>query len=129
MQIFPLKNSIVYILVFLYLVAMVRPIFPLMEYVVNEDYIAEFLCINKDKKELECHGKCYLMQRLQEQNEEKKQNLPKIVMEEYPIGFVQLLHFPSKEFDQISKRALFDYSNAYTYLFAPYNFRPPGKFI
>ncbi len=105
---------------------MARPVLPLMEYVVYEDYIAEFLCINKDRKELECHGKCYLMQRLQEQNDEKQQNLPKIAMEEYPIGFIQFLIFASEEFDWADRGTQFKYFNPYTFLFVKDNFHPPS---
>ncbi|OWW25043.1 hypothetical protein B4Q04_10870 [Zobellia sp. OII3] len=59
-------------LTLLYLVAMVRPVFPILEFVVNQDYIAEFLCINTDKPELECNGKCYLMQMIKAQESEKQ---------------------------------------------------------
>ena len=85
-----MKRVATYGFVFLYLLAMTRPVIPLVEYIIYEDYITEFLCINKENVALECNGKCYLMQRLSEQNEEKRQNLPKISIEEYPIGFVKI---------------------------------------
>ncbi len=106
---------------------MVRPVIPLAEYIIYEDYIAEFLCINKDKTELQCNGKCYLMQRLSEQNEEKKQNLPKIALEEYPIGFVELAFFSSDTIEHLPFQNDFDYHNHYTYLFCTYNFHPPSN--
>ena len=107
---------------------MARPILPLMEYVVYEDYIAEFLCINKDNQELECHGKCYLMQRIQEQNDEKQENLPKIAMEEYPIGFVQLLSFSSDKFQPFNSEQRFKYVNPYSYIFVSESFHPPSVY-
>ena len=40
----------------------------------NQDYIAKELCENKDKPELQCNGKCYLMKKLkQAQEKEQKQ--------------------------------------------------------
>lgn len=105
---------------------MIRPIGPMLEYVIYEDYIAEFLCINKDKVELKCNGKCYLMQRLSEQNEEKKQNLPKIALEEYPIGFVDLMFYNSKKLDVVRNQNHFDYSNDYNLLHCAFNFHPPS---
>ncbi|TAI48224.1 hypothetical protein EW142_14600 [Flagellimonas allohymeniacidonis] len=105
---------------------MARPVVPLMEYIVYEDYIAEFLCINKDNLELECHGKCYLMQKLTEQNDQKRQNLPKIVMEEYPIGFVDLQEFVTKEAGAPENKRNYDYLNPYTYLFTAGSFHPPN---
>ncbi|MBB5634928.1 hypothetical protein HDF26_002396 [Pedobacter cryoconitis] len=38
----------------------------------NEGYIAKELCVNKDKPQLHCNGKCYLMKKLK-QAEEKEQ--------------------------------------------------------
>ncbi len=108
---------------------MTRPVLPLIEYIVYEDYIAEFLCINKDKAELECNGKCYLMQRLSEQNEQKQQNLPKIVLEEYPIGFVELMDNLTKEQLRIESKNEFNYSNSYAFLFLASNFHPPNTLI
>lgn len=44
----------------------------------NQDYIAEVLCINKDKKELDCKGCCVLNTKLQqvEQADEESANTP-----------------------------------------------------
>jgi hypothetical protein len=39
---------------------------------VNQSYIAEELCENRDKPQLHCEGKCYLMKKLK-QAEEKEQ--------------------------------------------------------
>nr|WP_299387046.1 hypothetical protein [Allomuricauda sp.] len=115
-----------HIFIFLYILAMARPVLPLAEYIIYEDYIAEFLCINKEKVELQCNGKCYLMQRLSEQNEEKKQNLPKIAMEEYPIGFVELICCsPLTEFCTPFKNT-YSYNGIYSYLYCTSLFHPPN---
>ncbi|MEC7265089.1 MAG: hypothetical protein VXW38_15225 [Bacteroidota bacterium] len=92
----PLKNSILPILfTLLYVMAMIRPVLPVIDYVINQDYIAEYLCVNKDKPMLNCNGKCYLAKMLQKERDEKKQNLPAIDLKEYPIGFVEVFeqHF------------------------------------
>ena len=40
----------------------------------NQTYIAKELCENKDKPEMHCNGKCYLMKKLkQAQDKEQKQ--------------------------------------------------------
>ena len=106
---------------------MTRPVAPLFEYVVYEDYISEFLCINKDKVELECNGKCYLMQRLSEQNKEKGQNLPKIVLEEYPIGFVTLFYFETSIKNSLLTVFPSRYRNHYKYLSDLSSFHPPSQ--
>ncbi|UUV21531.1 hypothetical protein NPX36_00280 [Paenimyroides aestuarii] len=39
---------------------LLKPVLPVLEYVVLYDYIKNELCVNKDKPELECNGKCHL---------------------------------------------------------------------
>jgi len=41
-----------------------KPIIPVVEYVVNYDYIVKELCVNKAKPEMKCNGKCHLMKEL-----------------------------------------------------------------
>jgi len=107
------------------MLAMLKPVMPVFDYVINQDYIAEYLCINKDKPEMHCDGKCYLMQMLAEQNQEKKQNLPAIDLREYPIGFVQILHLsPSVEVSNETTDNT-TYSKQYSFLFNHSLFHPP----
>jgi hypothetical protein len=45
-----------------------------MGFELNRAYIATSLCVNKDKPEMHCNGKCYLMKKLkQAQEKEQKQ--------------------------------------------------------
>ncbi|MAN28331.1 MULTISPECIES: hypothetical protein [Mesonia] len=46
------------------LIILIKPVFPVVEYAVNYDYISKVLCINKDQPKLKCNGKCYLMRQL-----------------------------------------------------------------
>ena len=105
---------------------MLRPISPVLEYVINKDYIAEFLCINQNKAELQCNGKCYLMQKLTEQNTEKKENFPKIAMEEYPIGFIKLLSITTSAEKTQSTPLYNSYQNQYTFIYSDTCFHPPN---
>lgn len=57
-----------------------RPVLPVVNYVVNYDYIAEKLCENKAKPELMCNGKCYLSKELSKSNQEQGSNGRKIVI-------------------------------------------------
>lgn len=56
------------------LVMLVKPLWPVMEYVVNYDYIAQVLCENKDKPQLQCNGKCYLAKQLEKEQKERDKN-------------------------------------------------------
>lgn len=108
---------------------MTRPVMPLFEYLINKDYIAEFLCVNKDKVELECEGKCYLMQKLEQQNDEKRQHLPKIAMEEYPIGFVSLISLNITMGKELVEHPSLNYHNLYCFIFLNNSFHPPNFIV
>jgi hypothetical protein len=82
---------------------MLRPIQPYVEYLVNQDYIAEFLCINKEKPELQCNGKCHLVKELEKQQENNPESL-RISLENYPIGFVNIFQISSKKIITSSKK-------------------------
>lgn len=55
-----------------------------MAFKVNQDYIAANFCENKDKPEMHCNGRCMLVKKLKqaEQNEEKQrtENLAKTAL-------------------------------------------------
>ncbi len=51
---------------------LIKPIVPLIRYVLDYDYIANELCVNKQKKELHCNGKCFLMKQLAKASEGEK---------------------------------------------------------
>lgn len=81
------------------MVAMFKPIAPLANYVINKDFIAEVLCVNQDKPEMQCEGKCHLKKELKKAtNSEKEKGIPtaaKIKVEDYPIGFIQFTSLES----------------------------------
>ncbi len=105
---------------------MLRPVMPLANYLINQDYIAEFLCINKDKPELECNGKCYLTKQLKEISEEKEKNLPAIAMEDYPIGIMTFTLFEISQDTKAILQTNFQYTNNYRYSYLNLVFHPPS---
>ncbi|WP_439880123.1 hypothetical protein ACSX1A_13240 [Pontibacter sp. MBLB2868] len=46
----------------------------LLDYQLNKEYIIEFLCINRDKPQLKCEGKCHLSKKLKAQAAAEKRN-------------------------------------------------------
>lgn len=105
---------------------MLRPISPIIEYTLNQDYIATFLCINKDKPELQCNGKCHLAKELQKLEKEEEKCF-RINLKEYPISTINSKKAISK--NTISNKhhhiLNFRYSNTYAYLFSHCIFHPP----
>ena len=61
-----------------------QPYLPYLEYAVNYEYIKEVLCINKDKPQLKCNGKCHLAKELKEAND------PDQKKKEHPPTFTEL---------------------------------------
>ncbi len=84
------KLIFTHLLLNLYLLALVQPALPLVDYVVNYDYIVAELCVNKTNNIKGCNGKCYLGKQIKQHTDsENKQNnlpkLPKIDVSSYPI--------------------------------------------
>ncbi len=63
-----------YLVLFVAFVMLVKPLWPVAEYVVNYDYIVNVLCENKDKPQLHCDGKCYLAEQLAKESERNDKN-------------------------------------------------------
>lgn len=60
--------------IILVLAIILKPIIPVIDYVVNYHYIATVLCENKDKPQLNCCGKCHLKKELAKASEGEKPN-------------------------------------------------------
>ncbi|PQJ20829.1 hypothetical protein [Tenacibaculum sp. SG-28] len=103
---------------------MLRPIAPLVEYAINYDYIAKILCINKENLSLNCNGKCYVMKKLQQQQEEDFNSI-QIVIKDYPIGFVELIGVANIEDTILLQNKQAFYKRIYTYLASFSIFHPP----
>lgn len=84
-----MKNQILSISFYLlYLVAMIRPLMPIIEYQLNYDYITTILCENVDRPYLECNGKCYLIDRISETSKQSQEqnSIPIINIDDYPVS-------------------------------------------
>lgn len=63
--------------IILALFMLLKPILPLVEYVVLYDYIRTELCVNKSKPELKCNGKCHLAKELKNASDSKEEGTNK----------------------------------------------------
>ena len=107
-----------------------KPILPVLEYVVLHDYIKNELCVNKNKPELECNGKCHLKKELAKasQSENGKEKSYSFSVE-YAVVFCQDI------FTQVSfvltegyvNKTLFSKQITYTFNFSRVHFRPPSN--
>ncbi|MCX2739783.1 hypothetical protein [Pontibacter anaerobius] len=60
-------------LLVVYLLTTFRYLAPVVHYQLDYTYISEVLCINRDKPELQCHGKCQLRKNLAQLHQSQKQ--------------------------------------------------------
>lgn len=89
------KNAMLLMATFLMLA---KPFWPVVDYVVNYDYIVNTLCENKDKPEMHCNGKCHLSKELAKGagNDDKspfsgktsKTEIPQIIISEHISEFL-----------------------------------------
>jgi len=63
-----------YVILFVGFIMLVKPLWPVAEYVMNYDYIKNVLCENLDKPMLNCDGKCYLAKQLAKESKEDQEN-------------------------------------------------------
>ncbi len=68
------QRIVVFFLIVSTLSASLTREFVIVGFELNRTYIANTLCINRDKPQLHCNGKCYLMTKLKlaEENEKKQ---------------------------------------------------------
>lgn len=106
-----------------------KPVLPVLEYVVFYDYIKNELCENKEKPKLKCNGKCHLAKEMAkasdtpENGKDKKQ-----ISVETNVVFFQEIHqsFVLKTFFYPKKSKITsDYNLSYYFLSPDAVFRPP----
>lgn len=114
------------------LVWVMRPVFPFVEYALNLDYIAEYLCIKRDKPESHCKGKCYLNKRLQEVNREEassdEKSRPSVTLKEGSPVVIEKnnLHLPQRA---SNRTHFFNYSFVCKEFFSSLLTPPPKAFL
>ena len=99
----------------LYLLAMVKPLVPIIEYHSNYEYVANVLCENRDKPYLECNGKCYLEKQIKKSNHtdhDHKSTVPQINFDDYPISTLGQFAYTIKDFKDFVSSNYFN--NKYT---------------
>ncbi len=117
------------ILFLLALFMLLKPGFPVVEYVVNYDYISKVLCENKAKPKMQCNGKCHLMKELAKASENEKpiSSDKKSSTQEFEILFLEEIRSFRIASIFYHKQLQFNtnYSNLYFRLNSTSVFRPP----
>lgn len=61
-----------YIVLILYILYLVRPALPVIDYVLRYDYYVKVLCVNKSEIRNDCCGKCQVVKNITDQTEDNK---------------------------------------------------------
>ena len=122
------KLIITHLLLNLYLLVMVQPALPVLEYLINYDYIVNELCENREKPILTCNGKCYLGDQVEKQldrgSEQQKPMPPQIDFQEF-ISPDADLHKVSETPDEHAERNHLKPNNLEDNMYTRSLLRPP----
>lgn len=108
---------------------LLKPVLPVVDYVLNYDFIVKELCVNKAKPMMHCNGKCHLMKELakaaeqEKSSSEKKANAAQAeVLFFQPVTSFNLLQWVP----YTTKKSLPFYHNLYSSTHLRFVFRPPS---
>jgi hypothetical protein len=106
---------------------LVRPVLPMLEYIINYDYIVAELCENKARPAMHCNGKCHLKKELAKAAEsEKPLSQKKTQTSEAEVLFFQeTARFVPVEVSIIPSKNVTVYANLYSYQDGYSCFHPP----
>lgn len=108
---------------------LMAPIF-FVNYELRKDYIIKNYCVNKNRPEMHCDGKCYLAKQIQKaEQEDEKQATNSFISKLLSLEVVQKNplfsnYFPAKSFREKSIQN-FHYKNSISHLHAFSYFHPP----
>src|SRR5690606_2508020 len=117
------RNTIVWTFVFVLLFSSMRAGFMLGFYVIDSESFIELFCINKEKPELHCDGKCELSKLAHQDNaNSERPSYLDIFHRELvytPLLDLEIHFFPSETQHQYA------YQNSYLFLFSTSHDHPP----
>nr|WP_281299462.1 hypothetical protein [Flavobacterium limnophilum] len=108
---------------------LLKPVLPVIDYVVNYEYISTVLCENKAKPKMHCNGKCHLMKELAKtsENEAPISSDKKMAAQQFEVLFLEEIKSfkiaPIYFFE--TQQTNSNYSNLYFRLNTASVFHPP----
>lgn len=94
----------------------------------NRAYITQELCVNKTRPWLHCNGRCYLMKKIRQVEENERKQTEKDNLSRLEISFFQdipVLNFDQLEPDGLGQNAFPVYAYYYSSRYTDTLFRPP----
>ena len=83
------RRATIFSLILITLLANFSHFFVFAGFELNQKYIAENLCVNKNRPWLHCDGRCYLMKKIKQAEENEKKQAAKNNLSHLKISFFQ----------------------------------------
>ncbi|MCC7027343.1 MAG: hypothetical protein IT265_10325 [Saprospiraceae bacterium] len=127
-----MKSAVSILLALLILLQLFSKVWIIFSFKVNQDYIAKVVCINRDKPEKHCNGKCVLMKRIKAEEETEKKQIPQKLKEQqqglYCLDNFSWLMQRPRDWANDKQKQTFSHQTPFTSAFVKGIFRPP-KFV
>ena len=126
-----LRRLITYFLLLSTLSVNLAPAFIFAGFELNKDYIANTLCVNRDKPQLHCNGKCYLMKKLKaaEENEKKENSRQKIELFSGYLTIQIVNNLKTQFFPETDLKPIPCYISFYVNNVSGSIFKPPASIV
>lgn len=122
-----LKNLLSIFLLIIFLLPGLTKLWIIVDFKINQSYIASTLCTNRGEPITMCYGSCYLSKQLKKVEEEEQQELPTNLRQK-----VEVLYFSEEKTiacksprDKVAPNDFFDKPSTYHFDFHQGIFRPP----
>lgn len=121
-------NKLACILLFLIISVSCKDLITYASFLINQDFIANTLCINRDKPVMRCNGKCHLSKLIKE-NQEEQNDSPNNTVKEKEATVVFLPEICQSLIFNINKterrQPVFFYKNIFSSSYLKEVFHPP----
>lgn len=124
---FVLKQVVSIGLIFTIIFTNVNKVWIFIDFKLNQNYIAEELCENKDSQELSCKGKCQLVKQLRVEEEKEKRDIPSRLKAKSEVLFLNTSFFKNSMCVYLieGNRQAYFYCNLYKANYFNQIFHPP----
>jgi len=114
-------------IVFISLILAFRPLIPVLDYVVNYDYITQELCVNRYEPETLCNGVCYLTNEISKSVDDNSQSQNKTIStKQLDVFYINSFEESQTENPiEIEKSGYFHYRDHYQFIFISSLLKPP----
>ncbi len=114
-----MKKLLSILLLFAILLQSFSKVFVVFSFKINQKYITEVFCINRNQPTSTCNGKCFLMQKLKAEEAREQKELPQKIKKIQDFVYV---FYPNEQLLNCSRQVLFFFSRPFATIPICYSF-------